>query len=208
MGFLNIPLQTQGVIFNETFEFVYKSIAQISWLNSAWLVSRLDGSDLSSEAQWHGFWLGNFDLGLAWSNHGSMAQITTQWLRGSDLEMVLARDLNSVARWLGSILAHEDRIKQLSHKSFFFFFENSKFKIWMCFFFLFSYWSMPVFFFLLSPFLFLFFIFYEYCKQIIIIIIMQTKHKMATFFFFFKQRRQRPLGQGSFHAIIFSFSFF
>uniref|UniRef100_A0A2N9IH02 Ubiquitin-like domain-containing protein n=1 Tax=Fagus sylvatica TaxID=28930 RepID=A0A2N9IH02_FAGSY len=43
--------------FNETFEFVYKRIAQISWLNSAWLVSRLDGSDLGSEARWLGFWL-------------------------------------------------------------------------------------------------------------------------------------------------------
>ena len=120
MGFLNIPPQTQGVIFNETFEFVYKSIAQISWLNSAWLVSRLDGSDLGSKAQWLGFWLGNFDLGLAWSNHDSMAQITTQWLRGSDLEMVLARDLSSVARWLGSISAHENRIKKV-YPTFFFF---------------------------------------------------------------------------------------
>ena len=35
VGFLNISPQTQGVIFNETFEFVYKRIAQISWLNSA-----------------------------------------------------------------------------------------------------------------------------------------------------------------------------
>uniref|UniRef100_A0A2N9EUL7 Aminotransferase class I/classII large domain-containing protein n=1 Tax=Fagus sylvatica TaxID=28930 RepID=A0A2N9EUL7_FAGSY len=77
----------------------------------------LDGSDLGSKARWLGFWLGDFDLDLAWSDHGSMAQITTQWLRGSDLEMVLARDLSSVARWLGSISAHEDRIKQLSHKN-------------------------------------------------------------------------------------------
>uniref|UniRef100_A0A2N9EPR2 Uncharacterized protein n=1 Tax=Fagus sylvatica TaxID=28930 RepID=A0A2N9EPR2_FAGSY len=82
-----------------------RKVAQISWLNSAWLVSRLDGSDLGSEARWLGFWL-EVDLGLAWSDHGSMAQIVTQWLRGSDLEMVLARDLNSVARWLGSISAH------------------------------------------------------------------------------------------------------
>uniref|UniRef100_A0A2N9G3Z1 Uncharacterized protein n=1 Tax=Fagus sylvatica TaxID=28930 RepID=A0A2N9G3Z1_FAGSY len=36
------------------------------------------------------------DLGLAWSDHGSMARIATQWLRGSDLEMVLARDLSSI----------------------------------------------------------------------------------------------------------------
>uniref|UniRef100_A0A2N9F463 Uncharacterized protein n=1 Tax=Fagus sylvatica TaxID=28930 RepID=A0A2N9F463_FAGSY len=57
-------------------------------------------------ARWLGFWLGDFDLGLAWSDHGSMARITAQWLRGSDLEMVLARDLSSVARWLGSISAH------------------------------------------------------------------------------------------------------
>uniref|UniRef100_A0A2N9HM65 Uncharacterized protein n=1 Tax=Fagus sylvatica TaxID=28930 RepID=A0A2N9HM65_FAGSY len=36
----------------------------------------------------------NFGLGtesLAWTDHGSMARITTQWLRGSDLETVLAR---------------------------------------------------------------------------------------------------------------------
>jgi hypothetical protein len=119
VGFLNIPPQTQGVIFNETFEFVYKRIAQISWLNSAWLVSRLDGSDLGSEARWLGFWL-EVDLGLAWSDHGSMARIAAQWLRGSDLEMVLARDLNSVARWLGLISAHENRIKKV-YPTFFFF---------------------------------------------------------------------------------------
>ena len=101
VGFLNIPPQTQGVIFNVTFEFVYKRIAQISWLNSTWL----DGSDIGSKARWLGFWL-EVDLGLAWSDHGSMARIVTQWLKGSDLEMVLARDLSSVGRWLGSISAH------------------------------------------------------------------------------------------------------
>jgi hypothetical protein len=74
VGFLNIPPQTQGVIFNVAFEFGYNRIAQISWLNSAWLVSRLDGSDLGSEARWLGFWL-EVDLSLAWSNHGSMARI-------------------------------------------------------------------------------------------------------------------------------------
>ena len=97
VGFLNIPPQSQGVIFNETFKFVYKRIAQISWLNSAWLVSRIDGSDLNSEAWWLGFWL-EVDLGLAWSDHGLMARIAAQWLRGLDLKMVLARDLSSVAR--------------------------------------------------------------------------------------------------------------
>ena len=59
VGFLNILPQTQGIIFNVTFEFSYKRIAQISWLNSAWLVSRLDGSDRGSEAwilKWS--WLG------------------------------------------------------------------------------------------------------------------------------------------------------
>ena len=75
MGFLNISPQTQGVIFNVAFEFGNNRIDQISWLNSAWLVSRLDGLNLDSEARWLGFWLGDFDLGLAWSNHGSMAQI-------------------------------------------------------------------------------------------------------------------------------------
>ena len=63
VGFLNIllkiPPQTQGVIFNVAFEFGYKRIAQISWLNSAWLISRLDGSDLD----------------LAWSDHSLMARI-------------------------------------------------------------------------------------------------------------------------------------
>ena len=34
MGFLNIPPQTQSVIFNVAFEFSNKRIAQISWLNS------------------------------------------------------------------------------------------------------------------------------------------------------------------------------
>ena len=91
--------------FNETFEFVYKRITQISWLYSVWLVSRLDGSDLGSEARWLGFWL-EVDLSLAWSDHSSMARIVTQWLRGSDLEMVLARNLSLVARWFGSISAH------------------------------------------------------------------------------------------------------
>ena len=69
VGFLNIPPQTQGIIFNVAFEFGNNRIAQISWLNSAWL----DGSDLSSEARWLGFWL-EVDLGLVWSDHGSMAQ--------------------------------------------------------------------------------------------------------------------------------------
>jgi hypothetical protein len=58
-----------------------------------------------------------------------MARIATQWLRGSDLQMVLAQDLSSVAHWLGSISALENRIKQLSHFFFFFFFEFSNFQI-------------------------------------------------------------------------------
>ena len=52
------------------------------------------------------FGLGTSISALAWSDHGSMAQIRAQWLRGSDLEMVLARDLSSVVRWLGSISAY------------------------------------------------------------------------------------------------------
>jgi hypothetical protein len=114
------------------------------------LAQRLGGSD---------FGLATSISGLAWSDHGSMAQIMTQWLRGSDLEMVLAQDLSSVARWLGSISAHEDRIKQLSHKSLFKI-QNLKFEC--VFFFFFPYWSMPVFFFFLSffpPFFFFFFFF-------------------------------------------------
>jgi hypothetical protein len=83
-------------------------------LNSAWLVSWLDGSDLDSKARWLGFWLDDFDLGLAWSDYSSMAWIAALWLKGSDLEMVLARDLNLVARWLGSISTHEDKIN-ISH---------------------------------------------------------------------------------------------
>jgi hypothetical protein len=75
VGFLNIHPQTQGVIFNVAFEFGYKRITQISWLNSAWSVSWLDGSDFSLEARWLGFWFGDFDLGLAWLDHGSMAWI-------------------------------------------------------------------------------------------------------------------------------------
>ena len=108
VGFLNIPPQTQGVIFNVAFEFGYKRIAQISWLNSAWLISRLDGSD----------------LGLAWSDHGSMARIAAQWVRGSDLKTVLARDFSSVARWLSSISAH--KIKKV-YPTIFFFFLNFEF---------------------------------------------------------------------------------
>jgi hypothetical protein len=37
-----------------------------------------------------------------------MAQIAAQWFRGLDLKMVLAQDLSLVARWLGSISAHQN----------------------------------------------------------------------------------------------------
>jgi hypothetical protein len=50
-----------------------------------------------------------------------MARIAT-WLRGLDLEMVLAWDLSSVAQWLSSISAHEDRIKIYPTNFFFFYF--------------------------------------------------------------------------------------
>jgi hypothetical protein len=79
VGFLNILPQIQCVILMKPLSLVNNSSKM--WLNSAWLISRLDG----------------LDLNLAWSDHGSMAQIVTQWLKGSDLEMVLVRDLNSVA---------------------------------------------------------------------------------------------------------------
>jgi hypothetical protein len=67
---------------------------------------------------------------MARSDHGSMARIMAQWLIGSDLEMVLARDLSTVARWLGSISTHEDKIKikKISHKCFLFFFFFSIFE--------------------------------------------------------------------------------
>jgi hypothetical protein len=59
-------------------------------------------------------WLDDLDLGLALLDHGTMDRITAQGLKGSDLEMVLARDLSLVAQWLDSISTHEDE---------FFFFE-------------------------------------------------------------------------------------
>ena len=44
-------------------------------------------------------------------------------LKGSDLKMVLSRDLSSVARWLGSISAHQKiYIPQMVFSSFFFLF--------------------------------------------------------------------------------------
>ena len=92
---LTFPLKLKVQFFYETFEFGHKRIAQMSWL-----VSRLDGSDLGSEARWLEFWLGGFDLNLAWSDHGSIARIVAQWLRGSGLEMALTQDLSSVARSL------------------------------------------------------------------------------------------------------------
>jgi hypothetical protein len=54
-----------------------------------------------------------------------MARIAAQWLRGLDLEMVLARDLSSVARWFGSISAHENiyPTNGFPPPFFFFFFE-------------------------------------------------------------------------------------
>jgi hypothetical protein len=64
----------------------------------------------------------DFGLGtsiLAWLGR-IMARWLRSWLRGSDLEMGLARDLSSVAQWLGSISAHEDKIKKYIPHFFFF----------------------------------------------------------------------------------------
>ena len=49
-----------------------------------------------------------------------MVQIAAQWLRGSDLEIVLAQDLNSVAQWFSLISTHENRIKIYLTNFFFF----------------------------------------------------------------------------------------
>jgi hypothetical protein len=84
------------------------------------------------------------DFGLMTSILAWLGRIMARWLEsqliGSDLEMVLAQDLSSMARWLGSISALEDK-KNIYPTNVFFFF----------------YWSMPVFFF--------FFFFFECCKQ-------------------------------------------
>jgi hypothetical protein len=57
-----------------------------------------------------------------------MAWIVALWFRGSDLKMILAQDLNLVARWLGSISTHENKIN-ISHFFFFFFNIANKIKI-------------------------------------------------------------------------------
>jgi hypothetical protein len=65
--------------------------------------------DLGSEARWLGSDLCLMtDHGLAWLDHGSMAQSR---LSGSEARIlnILARDLSLVARGLGSILAYEER---------------------------------------------------------------------------------------------------
>jgi hypothetical protein len=90
-----------------------------------------------------------------------MARITTQWLRGSDLETVLARDLSLVARWLGSISAHENRIKKV-YPIFFFLLVNANFLFFFFFFF--------------SFFFFFFFFFFEFSNLEI---------RNLIFFFFF-----------------------
>ena len=84
-----------------------------------------------------------------------MAQWLGSQLIGSDLEMVLAWDLNSVAQWLGSISAHENRIKKVYPTFFFLNFgiQNLKFE------FFFSFLLVNASFLSLSLFFFL-----EYCK--------------------------------------------
>jgi hypothetical protein len=85
-----------------------------------------------------------------------MAQWLGSRLRGSNLEMVLAQDLSSVARWLGSVSAHQN-IYPINGSFFFFFFFF--FEFFFNFFFLSllvnaSFLFLALFFFLLFLFLF------------------------------------------------------
>ncbi len=99
----NIPPQIQGVAWRGL-EFGFKK------RKTATKAENLDlDLDLGSEAWWLGSDLCLMtDHGLAWLDHGSMAQSR---LSGSEARIlnILARDLSLVARGLGSILAYEER---------------------------------------------------------------------------------------------------
>jgi hypothetical protein len=117
VGFLNIPPQTQGVIFNVTFEFGYNRIAQnilaqlgLARISARWLGSRLKGS-----VAWILAWRLRSRFGLvgSWldgSDRGSEARISKQsWLGIS-------------AQWLDG-LAESRLIKSKKYIPHFFFFE-------------------------------------------------------------------------------------
>ena len=94
VGFLNIPPQTQYVILMKPLSLVNNSSKM--WLNSAWLISRLDG----------------LDLNLAWSDHDSMAQRLGSWNGLSS-----GSQLSGSMSWLDLSSS-----KYISHKWFSFFF--------------------------------------------------------------------------------------
>ncbi len=116
-----------------------------------------------------------------------MPRIAGQWLRGSNLDLVLAQDLSLVAQWLGSISAHEDKIKKYIPEMFFFFF-FLKFEIWIFFFFFLG--VNASFFFFFFPFFFFFFFFNIFCFNI----------------FFLKKKRKKKK-EKHFWDIFFDFIF-
>ena len=97
--FLDIPPQTQGVIFNVAFEFGYNKIAQniltqlgLARISARWLGSQLRGSvawilawRLRSRLGLVGSWLDGLDCGSVAQRLGSWMsrlEISAQWLDG------------------------------------------------------------------------------------------------------------------------------